>query len=67
MPTKEIPMYLPMYRGIHLCSETFTKHFRRNLFQDSILLAAIVDAEYDTNRTHQHGSVQPDRNRVFNK
>ena len=45
-----IPTFLPIYRGIHICTENFKRAFRVCYKQDSSILADIVTSELDENK-----------------
>ena len=64
-PQGEIPIYLPMYRGIHLCSRLFTRTFRQAISENSTTLANIVDA-MNNNLEYSMHSVQLEENKLFN-
>ena len=67
VPAGQIPVYLPMYRGLHICSRNFVKHFRESIKEDSNRLAGIVDSEYKQGNDNNHNSFQLERNRLFNR
>ena len=44
-----IPAFLPIYRGIHICTENFKRAFKECYKQDSSVLARVVLNDLEEN------------------
>lgn len=54
-----IPTFLPIYRGIHICTENFKKAFKECYKQDSSVLARVV--LNDLEESNKQGEVKLSR------